>query len=142
MILNDLRNYLQQHRIAVLATVNDQGAPEAALVGVAVTDELDLVFDTLAATRKHANLRRCPRTAVVFSGPGECTVQYEGEASLLDPEAAASAPFLAAYYAAWPDGRARAAWPGLVYWRVRPRWARYADYASGPLIVEFDLSGA
>jgi pyridoxine/pyridoxamine 5'-phosphate oxidase len=116
MILNELRTYLQQHRIAVLATVNDQGAPEAALVGVAVTDELDLVFDTLAATRKHANLRRCPRTAVVFSGPGECT--------------------------AWPDGRARAAWPGLVYWRVRPRWARYADYASGPLIVEFDLSGA
>jgi general stress protein 26 len=93
MILNELRTYLQQHRIAVLATVNDQGAPEAALVGVAVTDELDLVFDTLAATRKHANLRRCPRTAVVFSGPGECTVQCEGEASLLDPEAAASAPF-------------------------------------------------
>jgi hypothetical protein len=38
----------------------------------------------------------------------------------------------------YPDGPSRAAWPGLVYVRLRPSWIRYADYnADPPRIVEF-----
>jgi hypothetical protein len=42
------------------------------------------------------------------------------------------------YFARFPDGRDRLAWPGLVYLRARPRWIRYSDYnRDPPLIVEF-----
>ena len=38
----------------------------------------------------------------------------------------------AAYYEAWPDGRARAAWPGIAYVRIRPVWLRFSDYNLNP----------
>jgi hypothetical protein len=34
------------------------GAPQAAVVGIVVSDALELFFDTLGSTRKMANLRR------------------------------------------------------------------------------------
>ena len=38
----------------------------------------------------------------------------------------------------YPDGRARAGWPGLTYVRVRPTWIRYSDFNTNPpLVVEF-----
>jgi pyridoxine/pyridoxamine 5'-phosphate oxidase len=128
--------YMRSHRLAVVATTNALGAPGAALVGVAVTDDFELVFDTISASRKHANLLRDPRVAAVFTGPGEQTLQFEGIAHAVSPTDPADETVRAAYYAVWPDGRARRAWPDLAYWRVSPRWARYADYARGPLVSE------
>jgi pyridoxine/pyridoxamine 5'-phosphate oxidase len=136
----DLANYLQTRRLATLATRNGSGAPQAALLGVAVTPACEVVFDTLATSRKHSNLMRDPRAALVFAGPGEQTVQYEGTAVLVRPGMAADRPYLDTYYAAWPDGRDRAMWPNLVYWRISPCWARFSDYALGPLIAEYHLS--
>jgi len=117
--------YLGRRRLSVLATTAADGSPQAALIGIAVTENLDLIFDTLASSRKHQNLLREPRAALVFSGPGERTLQCEGQASQLT---ASDTTFREAYYAAWPDAPSRADWPGLVYWRIVPRWARYADY--------------
>lgn len=77
---NDLLAYMRGHKLAVVATVNQAGVPEAALVGVAATDKHELIFDTVSSSRKHANLVLRPRIAVTFSGPGEQTLQYEGVA--------------------------------------------------------------
>ena len=41
-----LHSFLSQFRLGVLSTIADSGAPQSALVGVAVTPELELVFDT------------------------------------------------------------------------------------------------
>jgi hypothetical protein len=42
------------------------------------------------------------------------------------------------YLARFPDGRERAAWPGITYFRVRPAWLRYSDFSgSAPLIEVF-----
>jgi general stress protein 26 len=132
----ELLAYVRLHRLAVIATVAEDGAPQAALVGIASTGGLELVFDTLSTTRKHRNLLRDPRIAVTFSGPGEKTAQIEGVALPVSRADVADAAFLDAYYAVWPDGRERASWPNLVYWRVAPRWARYSDYDRGPLVAE------
>lgn len=134
----DLLAYMRRHKLAVVATMGPDGAPQSALVGVGTTDACEVVFDTLSITRKHANLLRDPRIAVTFSGPGEMTLQCEGVASLVPATGEDGAPYREAYYEAWPDGRDRAVWPDLVYWRVSPGWARYSDYDRGPLIVEFD----
>jgi general stress protein 26 len=75
---DELLEFIRGHSLAVLATVAPSGAPEAAVVGFVVTDDLELFFDTLESTRKIANLRRDPRMAFVIGWDDERTVQYEG----------------------------------------------------------------
>jgi pyridoxine/pyridoxamine 5'-phosphate oxidase len=121
----ELIRFLREHRQGVVSTVSPSGAPEAALVGIAVTDELELVFDTLSTTRKVANLRANPRVAVVIGWAGEQTAQLEGIA-----DEVTDARLRDAYYAVYPDGRERAAWKNLIYVRVRVTWARFSDFAA------------
>ena len=119
------------------------GSPQAAVVGFAVSDRLEVVFDTLDWTRKVRNLRRDPRVALVVGWDEECTAQLEGPAD--EPFGVDLARLKDVYYAAYPDGPTRASWPGLVYVRVRVTWARFSDFRGPePVIVEFteaDLRG-
>jgi len=130
--------FLREHRLAVQASISAAG-PQAAVVGFAITDQFEIVFDTLGSSRKAQNLRRNPKLAVVISGvtPGdERTVQYEGVAD--EPSGAELERVKAVYYAVHPDGPSRLAWPGLTYVRVRPTWIRYSDYSiDPPEIIEF-----
>ena len=143
MTTAELLAFMQGNKLAVQASVSATSAAQAAVVGIAVTDALEVVFDTLDSTRKVANLRTNPRLAFVIGGavPGdERTVQYEGVAD--EPTGAERERIRAAYFSAWPDGRSRADWPGLIYVRVRPTWIRYSDFNQNPpLVVEFDARG-
>jgi pyridoxine/pyridoxamine 5'-phosphate oxidase len=126
----ELVAFLRSERFGVVSTVNERGAPESALVGIAVSDALELVFDTDAATRKVTNLRANPRVSIVVGGWGtrEQTAQLEGVA-----DEHVDDRLREVYYAAWPDGRERAA----LHVRVRVTWARFSDFdARPPLIVE------
>ena len=133
-----LIEFLRQHRLAVEASVSPDGAAQAAVVGFAVTDGLELVFDTLASTRKAANLRQNPRLAFVIGGldaGDERTVQFEGVAD--EPTGSELERLKEAYYRVYPDGPSRLAWPGLIYVRVTPTWVRFSDYTvDPPAIVE------
>ncbi len=134
----ELLAYMRSHRLAVVASIGANGAPQSALVGIAVSSRCELVFDTTSDTRKHANLTRDPRAAVVLTGPGEQTLQLEGIARPVSVTDAAGAAWRDIYEAAWPDAAARRSWPHLAYWRIVPHWARYCDYGRGPLIREFE----
>lgn len=114
------------------ATVAPGGAPQAAVVGVIVTDALELFFDTLDTTRKLANLRRNPRIAFV-AWEGERTVQYEGVAS--EPVGDELADLQRLYFARFPDGPSRRRWPGIAYVRVRPTWIRHSDFGGAVPVV-------
>lgn len=138
----DLLNYLRSHKLAVVGSLAEDGAPQAALVGIAMTDDFQVVFDTTSTSRKHANLTRDARASVTFSGPDEQTLQLEGVASSISMIKAEDAKYLGAYYTAWPDGRDRAKWPKIAYWRITPRWVRFSDYNRGPLIAEFAFDSA
>jgi general stress protein 26 len=132
----ELVAFLRRHRWAVEASVHASGAPQAAVVGFAVTDDLELVFDTLDSTRKTANLRRDARVALVIGWDEEQTVQFEGVAD--EPTGAELRRLKETYFAAFPDGTVRQAWPGITYFRARPTWIRYADYRGlKPTIIEF-----
>ncbi len=140
---SELLRFLRGHELAVLASSGPDGAPQAAVVGFAVTDELELVFDTVDYARKARNIRRDPRVAFVVGGmiPGdERTVQGEGVAD--EPTGAELERLRAVYFERFPEGHERlASWPGLIHVRVRPDWIRYSDFdRSPPEIVE--LSGA
>lgn len=107
--------FVRARGLAVLATVSADGHPQAAVVGVAATDDGDIVFDTTRPSRKLTNLTRQPRVALVIGGDwaDEQTVQLEGIAA----EVPRHDPAVAAYYEQFPAGRERAAWPR---YRLRP----------------------
>jgi general stress protein 26 len=138
----ELLQFMRGQSLAVQATVSPSDAPQSAVVGIVVTDDLEVFFDTLETTRKVQNLRHNPRIAFVIGGltPGdERTVQYEGAADL--PSGAELIRLKELYFQAFPDGRERQSWPGLVYVRARPTWIRYSDYnRMPPEIIEFNLA--
>src|SRR5215475_630056 len=114
---------MRTQRLAVQASSAPDGGVQAALVGVGVTDAFEIVFDTLATTRKALNLRVSPRAAFVLGGwtaTDERTVQFEGIAD--EPVGAELDRLKNVYFAAWPDGPTRLSWPGIIYFRVRPIW--------------------
>jgi hypothetical protein len=137
-----LLEFLRQHRYAVQATAAPGGGAQAAVVGIAVSDRFELVFDTLDSTRKTRNLAHDARIAVVLGGlvEGEAqTVQYEGLADRPGGDELRRLQDL--YLSVFPDGRERWSWPGLVYVRVRPTWMRYSDFRTDPpRIVELDAA--
>jgi general stress protein 26 len=137
----DLYNFMTQHRLGVLGTICDAGTPQSALVGIAVTQDLEIVFDTVKHTRKYPNLKAKPACSFVIGWDAEQTVQYEGQAEeLASPELER---YQEIYFRAWPDGPSRLSWPGIVYFLVRPTWIRYSDFAQDPpLIHEFTFGGA
>lgn len=132
---------MRAHRLAVQATASTDGAPQAAVVGFAVSDRFEIVFDTLASTRKAQNIRANSRVAFVIGGlkgSDERTVQYEGVAD--EPAGAELERLKSLYYAVFPDGPDRLSWPGLIYVCVRPTWLRYSDYTRDPAeIVELGV---
>ena len=134
----DLLSYMRSHRLGVVSTLAKDGAPQSALVGIATADDFRVIFDTVAQSRKHANMVRDARASLVLAGPAERTLQFEGACTQIPKQGSEGAELREAYYRAWPDGRDRLSWNGLVYWCVRPKWARYSDFDRGPLIAEFE----
>jgi hypothetical protein len=128
-----LLEFVRLHRLAVQTSVSNVGAPQAAVVGFAVTDQFEIVFDTLESSRKAQNLRLHPRVALVIGGwvPGdERSVQYEGVAN--EPSGSELERLKDVYYAVYPEGPSRLSWPGLIYVHVQPTWVRYSDYNLDP----------
>lgn len=127
-------------RYGVVSSIARDGTPQSALVGIAVTPELEIIFDTVKSSRKYANLIARPACSFVVGGWNtEHTVQFEGVA--IDPAGEELERVREAYFAVWPDGRARLAWTGIMHFLVKPRWVRYSDFEqSPPLIVEMQFA--
>ncbi|MGH9631324.1 MAG: pyridoxamine 5'-phosphate oxidase family protein [Bryobacteraceae bacterium] len=173
---DELLAFMRREPYAVQASVSGIGEPQAAVVGIVVSDRFELFFDTLATSRKAINLRRNSSVAFVV-GPAdssvEQTVQYEGiadeptgsELEILldlsglwtfasaqlnrrhdvgqDSSCAGLQPgwrdpkdrgeiLLDLYYARFPEGRSRREWPGITYFRAKPKWIQYSNYGVDP----------
>jgi pyridoxine/pyridoxamine 5'-phosphate oxidase len=130
-----LHRFMTQQKLGVVSSIGADGTPQSALVGIATTPDLEIVFDTVKSSRKYANLVARPRCSVVIGWSGEQTVQFEGDAEELTGDELER--LRRVYFDAWPDGPTRLSWPGITYFVVRPRWIRYSDFAQNPpLIVE------
>ena|ERR1035438_2643345 len=136
MTETDLYTFVARWRLGVLGTIGPTGGPQSALVGIAITPGLEIVFDTVKSSRKYPNLVASPDCSFVIGWAGEQTVQYEGEAEEL--KSPRLERYQETYFQAWTDGPARMSWPGIVYFVVRPKWIRYSDFDQNPpLIKEF-----
>ena len=139
MTIRELYEFVRRHKLAVIATVSRDQCSESALVGIAVTSDLELVFDTIASTRKCQNLRANSNASFVIGWADEISLQYEGKAD--EPNGEELVRCKAAYFSVYPDGREREHWPGITYFRVRPTWMRYSNLnEQPPKIVERSFS--
>ena len=134
-LLNEVVQFVAGQTLAVVATLGTYGAPQAALVGIAVSDRFELVFDSIDTSRKIRNLRRDPRIAVVIGGTmqDERTVQVDGVAD--EPRGVEGERIREAYFARWPDGRERQGWSGITHVRITPTWLRFSDWNVSPVVV-------
>jgi len=132
-----LLQYVKKYRTGIIATQSPSGNPEAALVAIAISDQLELIFDTVKSSRKWQNLQHSTRIAVVIGGwdGSETTLQYEGIAD--EPTGNELERIREIYFNTFPDGRDRLKWQGITYFRTRPTWIRYSDFNQNGSIVEY-----
>ncbi len=130
----ELFDFMAAHKLGVLGYLSPQGTPCSALVGIGVTPELEIVFDTVSSSRKYGDLLANPAASFVIGWEGEVTVQLEGQA--FQPTDAELARYQQIYFAAWPECRDHLNWPGIAYFVVRPQWIRYSDYDQRPPAIE------
>jgi pyridoxamine 5'-phosphate oxidase-like protein len=135
---DQLLRFLQAQRLGVVASISPAGDPQSAVVGIAVTDMMEIVFDTLSTTRKCENLRRLPKVSIVTGWDQDITVQCDGVAD--EPSGDELERIKACYFGVYPDGVERQRWEGITYFRVRAVWIRYSDFSSGGAIDEFVFS--
>jgi pyridoxine/pyridoxamine 5'-phosphate oxidase len=125
--------FIRRHRYAVLSSISPDGAPQSAVVGIAVSPDLEIVFDTVTTSRKYANLIANSRVALAL-WTGEKTIQYEGIAE--EPTGAELDRYREIYFEPFPDGRDRLRWNGITHFVIRPGWIRYSDYEAWPPRIE------
>lgn len=142
MTRSELLAFIRSHRYAVQSSVSESARAQSAVVGIAVSDAFEIVFDTVDSSRKWQNLRRNPAIAFVVGGTSdgdERTLQYEGVADL--PDGGELDAVRELYFSRFPEGRARLSWPGCIHIRVRPSWMRYSNYnVNPPEILEWDAA--
>ncbi|MBI2546191.1 pyridoxamine 5'-phosphate oxidase family protein [Candidatus Woesearchaeota archaeon] len=121
--------FLKQNKVAVLSTITPDGKPESATVEYVLTDKLEIIFNTFATYRKYRNLKNNASVAIVV-GFKDKTVQYEGlagEAKGKEQEECkklhASSIKHKTKFHEMPETR---------YFKVSPKWIRYADYSKKP----------
>jgi hypothetical protein len=134
MTKGDVYQFIAKQKLGVLGTLSPAGKPQSSLVGIAVTPQLEIIFDTVESSRKFGNLMSNSSCSFVVGWAGETTVQCEGEA--FQPKGDTLARYQQVYFANWPDGPSRLSWPGITYFVVRPKWIRYSDFDQNPPLIE------
>jgi len=119
-----------RHRYAVLSSLSPDKTPQSALVGIATSGDLEIVFDTVKSSRKYPNLMGNPRCSLVIGWDNEQTLQYQGLAR--EPAGEELQHYREIYFAAWPDGPSRLTWAGITHFVIRPTWLRYSDFSKSP----------
>lgn len=129
-----LCDFINKQRYGVVSSIGEDGSPQSALVGIACSPELAIIFDTLKSSRKYRNLLKVPKCSLVVGWSGEQTLQIEGTVEV--PSASDLKPFQDVYFAHWLDGRERAKWPGIAYCVIHPAWLRYSDFDQSPPFIQ------
>lgn len=129
--------FIQPHEFGVIATAAPTAVPEAALVNIAVTPALEIIFETTTATRKCANLRDNPLAAMVIGWENDQSLQMDGTVELL--EGSARERFKDIFMAAFPQKASHEYWPGNDFYCMRPYWARLSNYNPPRNVEEFSF---
>lgn len=131
MTENQLKQFIHHHNLAVIATHGPE-YPESAVIEFG-DNGLELIFDAEGGCRKHQNILRSPKISVVIGWDENKTVQYEGEAIVL--EGTELERYKQFYFAKNPEAKKWETEPGIVYFKVVPSWIRYTDLNVEPWAI-------
>jgi hypothetical protein len=134
-LLAEIVSFVREKKLAVQASTPHGGAPQSAVVGVVVSENIEIFFDTLSTSRKAQNLRRDGRISFVFGWDLEeaQTAQIEGVVD--EPSGETLARLKKLYIGRFPDGAEREALPDITYFRARPTWIRWSDFRKVPALI-------
>ncbi len=121
--------FIKAQKYATLATSNKQGIPEAAMVAVSETANLELIFGCFADARKYKNLLECPKVAVVVI-QGKISLQYEGIAREVTGEDVGRLREI--HITKHADSAKYLSHPAEKYFTITPVWVRYMDHEVKP----------
>lgn len=82
-----VREFLDERRFAVLATINESGVPQLTAMWYELQGD-EVMMNTVAGRLKHRNLRRDPRVSLCIVD-GERYVTLYGRVTLMDEQARA-----------------------------------------------------
>lgn len=111
--------------IGVISTVTDKGQPQGAVVEFAMTDDLEIVFNTFTTYRKYANLLSNSKVSFTIGWENDVTVQYEGIARELSGDE--EKKYKEIFVKKIPNGLKWDAYPETRYFAIKPTWIRYND---------------
>ncbi len=132
---NLVKEFLNRKMLGVIATVNEIGKPEAALINYALTDNYELIFETLKSTRKYKNIMVNNKIAFVVGDSEEIEVQYEGEAREINENEEGIKQI---YFLKNPDAKRWEETNDKAFFVVSPVWIRYLNYTREPRqVLEF-----
>lgn len=130
--------FIKNQDLTVIATISNEGKPNSAVIGFAITNDFDLIFGTYSDSRKYSNLLKKSNCAFVIGWDKNITVQYEGTAEELNE--IDSKTYKEILFAKNPSSRKYDLDPRQKYFKVRPKWVRYTELSKEPwYIVELNF---
>ena len=125
-----LYQFMQRQKLAVMASVNTESWPEAAVVGMVVTEDLEIFCSTFRTSRKFENIKNNPRVALAIGWEDGKTVQYEGNAvDVTDDE---SSELLKSRLASIPSIAKYLERDHQIFYKINPKWIRFSDLSVDP----------
>ena len=126
--------FLKARNFCIIATVGPDAQPEAAFVGYASNDIIEIVIGTSKASRKYQNIVENPKTALVIADTtGE--IQYEGRAVTLDTKAYLSL-IENGQFKPLPGFDKYRNDPNQVWLRITPTWIRFIQHGDVDTVTE------
>lgn len=133
-----IHEFIRKQLLTVISTVHADGNPQAAVIGFAENENLELFFGTFNTTRKYKNLKNNPHAAFVigWSLDEVITVQYEG--TVVELEGEESVAISQKIIAKNPGAARFVNDPRQRYFKVIPKWIRYSALKLGD-VFELDI---
>jgi uncharacterized protein YhbP (UPF0306 family) len=122
--------FIKQHQLMVISTVTHDALPQAAVVGFAEKENLELIFGTFKTSRKYMNLQKNPRVAIVIGWEGGKTVQYEGEVVELEGQERSDA--MNVFLSKTSSAAKFLSNLEEAIFKVVPKWIRYSNVSEDP----------
>lgn len=130
----EILKFISKHKLAVIATINKEGRPEAAVIEFCELEDFSVVIDTFRNSRKYKNIQNNKEVALVIGWDDDKTVQIEGSAVEI------TEPLLKGvkkkFFTKNPEAKKWGNNPEIAYVLIKPNWLRYTDLNQQPWLIK------
>lgn len=126
-----IREFMKEHDLGVLSTVNPKGLPESSVVGFSETENFEIVIGSFAGARKSDNLKTNPFVSLVVGWEKGHTVQLEGEAHEVTNQEEKNV-LIRNHLAKIPTAAKYVSLEEEKIYKIKPHWVRFSNLSTDP----------